>query len=104
MIKKNGEAEFEEVVLKSTKPVLVDFFATWCGPCQMLLPVLEKLASEEERFDIIEIDIDNAHELAIKYGVEVVPTMMLFKDGYKIKEMTGFHSEAELKEELAEVL
>lgn len=99
----NEVEEFNEEITK-TQNILVDFFATWCGPCQMLLPVLEKLASEEERFDIIEIDIDNAHELAIKYGVEVVPTMILFKDGYKIKEMTGFHSEAELKEELSEVL
>lgn len=90
---------FENEVLESDKLTVVDFFATWCGPCQMLAPVLEKISNNNE-FKIVKIDIDESVELAIKYHVEVVPTLVVFKDGNPIKTLEGFKTEKELLEEL----
>ena len=87
MLKHINEENFEEEVLKSKDAILVDFFATWCGPCQMLGPVLEKIANSRADFNIAKIDVDQMPELAIKYGVEVVPTMVIFKDGKVMKEL-----------------
>jgi len=72
---------FEQEVLKAEKPVLVDFFATWCGPCKMIGPVVEQIASENDDISVVKIDIDEEPELASKYQVTGVPTIMLFKGG-----------------------
>lgn len=69
---------FEEKVLKSNDVVLVDFFATWCGPCKMIAPVLDKLSEE---YKVYKVDIDNDTDLAISYGVRSVPTLLFFKEG-----------------------
>lgn len=95
MLKHVNKENFESEVLNSKGIVIVDFFAVWCGPCQMLTPVLEKLS---EVVDVAKVDIDEEQELAIKYGIEVVPTLIIFKDGEIKKEVSGFHSEKELKE------
>ena len=72
------DASFDEVVLKSDKPVLVDFWATWCGPCRMLGPVIEELASEYEgRVVVGKVDVDNNQEFAAKYGVRNIPTVLV---------------------------
>ena len=104
MIKKIEKEEFEKEVLKNSKTVVVDFFATWCGPCQMLMPVLEEIAKERDDFDIIEIDVDKAQELAMEYDIEAVPTMIIFKNGTAIDRLGGYHPKEELEEELKRYL
>lgn len=76
--------------LISGELVLVDFFATWCGPCRMLGPVLEDIANERSRVKIVKIDIDENAELARAYGIMSVPTMILFKNGVQVDTRTGF--------------
>ena len=79
---------------------LVDFFATWCGPCKMLMPVLEELDND---IDIIEVDIDEFEELAEEYRIMSVPTLVFFKDGKNVKEVVGFHSKDDLEEIINEL-
>ena len=84
------DASFDEVVLKSDKPVLVDFWATWCGPCRMLGPVIEELATEYEgRVVVGKVDVDNNQEFAAKYGVRNIPTVLEFKDGEVVGRQVG---------------
>ena len=84
------DASFDEVVLTSDKPVLVDFWATWCGPCRMLGPVIEELASEYEgRVVVGKVDVDNNQEFAAKYGVRNIPTVLVFKDGEVVGRQVG---------------
>ena len=87
-------ADFEEVVLKSEKPVLVDFNATWCGPCRMLKPTLDAIAAERSDVTVVGVDIDENMELAEEYEVFSIPCLVLFKDG----------AEARLKDLLTQIL
>lgn len=96
----NGE-NFEKEVINTKGVILVDFYATWCGPCQMLGPVLERIGDSRADFDIAKVDIDNAQALAVKYGVQVVPTMIIFKDGNPVGSMEGFRSESEIVDEMS---
>ena len=96
MLKHVNIDNFENEVLKSKKVILVDFFATWCGPCQMLGPVLENISKEQEEFDIAKLDIDEAQEIAINYGIQVVPTMLIFKNGQVVDSMEGLYSKGEI--------
>jgi thioredoxin 1 len=75
------EATFDEQVLQSEKPVIVDFWAEWCGPCHAVAPVLEKIVEEHEDIALVKVNIDEEQELASRYGVMSIPTMILFKDG-----------------------
>jgi thioredoxin 1 len=75
------EATFDEQVLQSEKPVLVDFWAEWCGPCHAVLPVLEKIVEEHDDIVLVKVNIDEEQELASRYGVMSIPTMILFRDG-----------------------
>lgn len=81
---------FEAEVLKSDKPVLVDFFADWCGPCQMLAPVLEEIAKENTNIKVGKINVDEEGELAMKYKVSSIPYLALFKNGEIVNQMVGF--------------
>jgi thioredoxin 1 len=76
-----NKAQFEKEVLHSDIPVLVDFFASWCGPCRMVAPMLDDIAQEREDFKICKIDVDQAQELAAEYQVMSIPTLMVFKNG-----------------------
>lgn len=100
MLKHITTSEFEEEVLNYKGKVLADFFASWCGPCQMLTPVLEKIDEEIEEIKIVKINIDEETKLAIENGVEVVPTLILYNDGEIVKRLEGYRDEEELKKEI----
>ena len=104
MLKHVNEENFEQEVLHSKNLILVDFFATWCGPCQMLGPVLERISTSRAEFDIAKIDVDKSQDLAYKYEVEVVPTMLIFKDGKVMNKIEGFLSESEIIEEMSKYM
>lgn len=87
---------FEQEVLKSEKPVLLDFWATWCGPCQMLLPVVEELAGEVTDAKICKINVDDEPELAAQYKIMTIPTLMVVKDGQVVSNSVGVKSKAEI--------
>ena len=93
------EQNFEEEVLKSDKPVLVDFWATWCGPCRMLAPVIAQIAEEQEGvIKVGKIDVDEEPELAIRYGVASIPTLKVFKNGEVVKSSVGVIPKAMVEE------
>lgn len=92
-----NKENFENEVLKSDKIVLVDFWATWCGPCQMIAPVVEEIA-KQGNVKVGKVNVDEEQDLAIEYGVMSIPTLIFFKNGNKVKEAVGFHSKSELKE------
>ncbi|WP_457617949.1 thioredoxin [Lutibacter sp.] len=84
------DATFDEVVLKSEKPVMVDFWAAWCGPCRMVGPIMEQLHSEYEGKAIIaKVDVDANQQFAAKYGVRNIPTVLVFKNGEVVEKQVG---------------
>ena len=92
---------FDSEVLNSSKPVLVDFFATWCGPCKMMAPVIEKLAAEYEgKADIGKMDVEESMDIAGRYGIMNVPTLMIFKNGQVEAKLVGLQSGNDLKKAL----
>jgi thioredoxin 1 len=98
------DQNFESEVLKSDKPVLVDFWAEWCGPCQMMGPILNELAEElKEKYKIGKLNVDENRETAQKYGVMSIPTFIIFKDGKDVKQLVGAQSKEGLKEELEKI-
>ena len=97
-----NKENFEQEVLKSDKTVLVDFWATWCGHCQMIAPVVEDIA-KEGKVKVGKVNVDDEQELAINYGVMSIPTLIFFKNGNPVKEVVGFHSKSELEEIINEI-
>lgn len=93
---------FEKEVLNSDKIVIVDFWATWCGPCNRLTPVLEKIATENNDIKIVKADIDNENvkELKEKYEIKGYPTMIIFKNGEEVKRILGYREESEILKEI----
>ncbi len=88
---------FEKEVINSEIPVLVDFWATWCGPCRMLAPVLEQLATEYDgKIKVGKVNVDEQMALAVKFRVESIPTLMLFKNGELVKKSLGFMEKDEI--------
>ena len=81
--------DFENEVLKSEKVVLLDFFATWCGPCRMVAPVLEEIAEENENIKVVKIDVDQEPGLAQKFGVTSIPLLVVIKDGEVVNQSLG---------------
>lgn len=89
---------FEKEVLETDKPVLVDFWANWCGPCKMLSPVISEIAEENiENLKVGKVNIDEQRELAAKYQITSIPTVMVFRNGNIINSLIGFHSKSELE-------
>ena len=89
---------FKEAVLEETKPVLVDFWATWCGPCKMEAPVLEELAAERDDIVIGKVNVDDEAELANTFQIENIPTLILFKGGEAVRAAVGFRTKEQLLE------
>jgi len=89
---------FESEVLKSDKPVVVDFWAEWCGPCKALTPLIDELAAELDSVKIVKVNIDEAPEAPTKYGVRGVPTLMIFKGGEVVDTRVGGMPKSQLKE------
>ena len=87
---KGNKENFEEVVLNNKKKVLVDFNATWCGPCRMLGPVLEKVAKENDNFQIVSVDVDEEEKLAFEYRISSIPCLVLIEDGKEVNRSVGF--------------
>ncbi|MBR3660501.1 MAG: thioredoxin [Bacilli bacterium] len=97
MVKEIESKDFEEVVLKSDGKVLVDFYANWCGPCKMLRPVLEEVASERSESKIVSINVDEAEELSSKYGIISIPCLILFENGKEIDRSIGLKSKSDIE-------
>jgi thioredoxin 1 len=91
------DSSFEEEVMKAELPVLVDFWAEWCGPCRMVAPVVEELANDTEgRLKVTKLDVDSNPDTARQYGVMSIPTLMLFKEGQPVERIVGFVPKAQL--------
>lgn len=101
-IVKVNKDNFEDVVLKSEVPVLVDFNADWCGPCRMLSPILDELASERADYKIVSINIDEEDELAEEYNVESIPCLVFFKDGKEVNRSVGLKSKDAIESMMGE--
>jgi thioredoxin 1 len=96
------DANFDEEIKTSERPVLVDFWAEWCGPCKMIAPILEQLADEEaERLRVAKLNIDENLETARRFEVMSIPTLLLFKDGALVHRIVGARGKAQLQSELA---
>ena len=96
MVKHVKTADFEAEVLKSDKRVLVDFFATWCGPCSMLAPVLEQVSESNPEVKFVKVDVDAEPELMDRYDIMSVPTLLVFENGEVTKKSLGMISKSEL--------
>ena len=96
-ILKVSSANFESEVLKSDKTVLIDFYADWCGPCKMLSPIVEDVAKSNTDIKVVKINLDENEDLAIKFGVTAIPTLVVIKNGEEINRTVGLVSKSEIE-------
>ena len=99
------EGNFDELVLKSKIPVMIDFWATWCGPCKMVAPIVEELAEEYAgKISVGKVDVDQNPKVASKYGIMSIPSLIVFKGGKPVTNIVGFRPKEQLKQTLDSVL
>ena len=99
------DASFDDDVLKSDIPVLVDFWAVWCAPCRMIAPIVEELAAEKEgTLKVAKVDVDNNPEIAMKFGIRSIPTLLIFNNGQVVDQMIGGVAKAMIESKLKKVL
>ena len=99
------DATFDEEIIKSDSPVLVDFWADWCGPCKMIAPVIEELAEEfDGRLKFAKMDVDSNPQTPSSYGIRGIPTMIVFKDGQPVDQVVGALPKSALKERLEQAM
>jgi thioredoxin 1 len=103
-IKNLDESTFDETIGSSETPVLVDFWAEWCGPCKMIAPILEEIALEQKGLTIAKVNVDDSPDLARRYGIMSIPALILFQNGEPAKTMVGAKPKSALLEELGEFL
>lgn len=92
-----SDANFTQEVLQSPQAVLVDFYADWCGPCRAIAPIVEEIAAElNEKLKVVKLDVDQNQETAMQYGVQSIPTLLIFKDGKEVERLIGYMSKSKL--------
>lgn len=94
MVKEINELEFNEIIKEGK--VLVDCYATWCGPCRMLSPIIDEIANEKEDYKFYKLDVDDAGNISKEYGIMSIPTLLIFEDGNLKEKLTGFRTKEEL--------
>lgn len=98
VVLKVTDETFEEEVLKESKTVLIDFYADWCGPCQVLSPIVEEVAKENQDIKVVKVNVDTEEKLAIEYGAMSIPTLVVIKDGKEVKRSVGLISKEKVIE------
>ncbi len=97
MVMHVSDETFEKEVLQSPQPVLVDFYADWCGPCRALAPIVEEIAHElNSKLKVVKLDVDQNQETAMQYGVQSIPTLLIFKNGKEVERLIGYMSKSKL--------
>ena len=100
-----NDSNFDQMVLQSKTPVMVDFWAVWCGPCRMVEPIVEELAGDYEgKVVVARLNVDENPKTASQYGIMSIPTLLIFKDGAPVSNIVGFRPKAELKKSIDAVL